>query len=169
MRRDWLNLDGAWQFETDRGDSGLERGLLGRELREEILVPFPPESPVRHRRHRRAEARADLELAPRLYLPASARTAPRVEPARPAPARPAAGTPRCERPGRRQRGELRGPACRLRSGKAVLLNGRRPSSVWSWTRGWYPDGLMTAPTDEALVRDIELALAAGFNGARLIL
>ncbi len=37
-------LNGAWQFETDRGDSGLERGLLDRELREEILVPFPPES-----------------------------------------------------------------------------------------------------------------------------
>ncbi|CAM5727733.1 hypothetical protein STENM223S_03648 [Streptomyces tendae] len=44
VRRDWLNLNGAWQFETDRGDSGLERGLLDRELREEILVPFPPES-----------------------------------------------------------------------------------------------------------------------------
>ncbi|MYS76476.1 beta-galactosidase, partial [Streptomyces sp. SID5926] len=43
-RRDWLNLNGAWQFETDRGDSGLERGLLDRELRDEILVPFPPES-----------------------------------------------------------------------------------------------------------------------------
>lgn len=26
------------------GDSGLERGLLDRELRDEILVPFPPES-----------------------------------------------------------------------------------------------------------------------------
>jgi hypothetical protein len=44
VRRDWLNLNGAWQFETDRGDSGLERGLLDRELSGEILVPFPPES-----------------------------------------------------------------------------------------------------------------------------
>lgn len=43
-RRDWLNLNGAWQFETDRGDSGVERGLPERELRDEILVPFPPES-----------------------------------------------------------------------------------------------------------------------------
>lgn len=43
-RRDWLNLNGLWQFETDRGDSGLERGLLTRELDSEILVPFPPES-----------------------------------------------------------------------------------------------------------------------------
>ncbi|OUD87985.1 Beta-glucuronidase [Clavibacter michiganensis subsp. michiganensis] len=43
-RPDWLNLNGPWQFERDRGDSGLERGLLERDLAEEILVPFAPES-----------------------------------------------------------------------------------------------------------------------------
>lgn len=34
-------------------------------------------------------------------------------------------------------------------------------------QGFYPDGIWTAPTDEALKRDIELSKAAGFNGARL--
>ena len=34
-------------------------------------------------------------------------------------------------------------------------------------QGYYPDGIWTAPSDEALRRDIELAMAAGFNGARL--
>ena len=34
-------------------------------------------------------------------------------------------------------------------------------------QGFYPDGIYTAPTDEALRRDIELSMAAGFNGARL--
>ncbi len=34
-------------------------------------------------------------------------------------------------------------------------------------QGFYPDGIWTAPTDEALRRDIELSMAAGFNGARL--
>ena len=34
-------------------------------------------------------------------------------------------------------------------------------------QGFYPDGIWTAPTDEALKHDIELSLAAGFNGARL--
>ena len=34
-------------------------------------------------------------------------------------------------------------------------------------QGFYPDGIYTAPTDEALKRDIELSLAMGFNGARL--
>jgi len=34
-------------------------------------------------------------------------------------------------------------------------------------QGFYPDGIWTAPTDDALQHDIELALAAGFNGARL--
>ena len=34
-------------------------------------------------------------------------------------------------------------------------------------QGYYPDGIWTAPSDEALRHDIELAKAAGFNGARL--
>ena len=34
-------------------------------------------------------------------------------------------------------------------------------------QGYYPDGILTAPNDEALSRDIELGMAAGFNGARL--
>jgi beta-galactosidase/beta-glucuronidase len=43
-RRDWLCLNGEWQFELDPGDSGLERGLAERELVGRILVPFCPES-----------------------------------------------------------------------------------------------------------------------------
>jgi len=34
-------------------------------------------------------------------------------------------------------------------------------------QGYYPDGLWTAPNDEALKNDILLSKAAGFNGARL--
>jgi len=34
-------------------------------------------------------------------------------------------------------------------------------------QGFYPEGVWTAPSDEALRRDIELSMAAGFNGARL--
>ena len=34
-------------------------------------------------------------------------------------------------------------------------------------QGFYPDGVWTAPSDAALKRDIELSMAAGFNGARL--
>lgn len=34
-------------------------------------------------------------------------------------------------------------------------------------QGFYPDGVWTAPSDEALRKDIELAKAVGFNGARL--
>ncbi|GAB2582005.1 glycoside hydrolase family 2 [Streptomyces capparidis] len=52
-------------------------------------------------------------------------------------------------------------------GKAVLLNGRAVFQRLVLDQGWYPDGLMTAPSDEALVRDITLAMRAGFNGARL--
>ncbi|MCI1779947.1 MAG: beta-glucuronidase [Bacteroidales bacterium] len=34
-------------------------------------------------------------------------------------------------------------------------------------QGFYPDGIWTAPSDAAMKHDIELALLAGFNGARL--
>ena len=34
-------------------------------------------------------------------------------------------------------------------------------------QGFYPDGIITAPSDEALVFDIEASMACGFNGARL--
>jgi len=52
-------------------------------------------------------------------------------------------------------------------GKAVLINGRPVFQRLVLDQGYYPDGLMTAPSDEALLRDIELSIAAGFNGARL--
>jgi len=34
-------------------------------------------------------------------------------------------------------------------------------------QGFYPDGIWTAPSDAALKADIEMSMAAGFNGARL--
>ena len=34
-------------------------------------------------------------------------------------------------------------------------------------QGFYPDGIWTAPSDEALKHDIEMSIAVGFNGARL--
>ena len=45
VRAEWLCLNGTWQFEVDQGDSGLERGLLERDLNAAITVPFCPESP----------------------------------------------------------------------------------------------------------------------------
>ena len=52
-------------------------------------------------------------------------------------------------------------------GQAVRLNGKAVFQRLVLDQGYYPDGIMTAPTDEALKRDIELSMAAGFNGARL--
>lgn len=43
-RKDWLCLNGPWQFEIDYGDSGIKRGLLDRALKDQIIVPFCPES-----------------------------------------------------------------------------------------------------------------------------
>ncbi|RKN06428.1 glycoside hydrolase family 2 protein [Streptomyces radicis] len=324
-RHDWLNLNGTWQFELDRGDSGLERGLTDRELSGEILVPFPPESELsgigetdflhavwyrrtvtlpaewagrrvllhfgavdydttvwvngtevaRHRGgftpftadldgvaepgdeavitvrardprsgpqargkqaikyanhdcnytrvtgiwqtvwlepvadlhlrrpritpdlagsafhlelplsgnregHRvaavltdadgevaRAEARADLDLAPRLYLPVPEDRRREWSPDDPhlyglrLALLDAEGV---EVDAAESYAGLRAVGIR---GKAITLNGRTVFQRLVLDQGWYPDGLMTAPTDEALVRDIELAMAAGFNGARL--
>ena len=47
------------------------------------------------------------------------------------------------------------------------LNNRPCYLRFALDQGYYPDGHWTAPSDAALKRDIELALAAGFNGARL--
>ncbi|MEV0284134.1 sugar-binding domain-containing protein [Kribbella sp. NPDC050820] len=44
VRPEWLNLNGAWQFEIDQADTGLERGVRDRELQQRIVVPFAPES-----------------------------------------------------------------------------------------------------------------------------
>lgn len=52
-------------------------------------------------------------------------------------------------------------------GMAVKINGKPIFQRLVLDQGYYPDGIMTAPTDEALVRDIEISLLAGFNGARL--
>jgi hypothetical protein len=52
-------------------------------------------------------------------------------------------------------------------GGTMKLNGRRLFQRLVLDQGYYPDGVMTAPSDDALRRDIELSLGAGFNGARL--
>ena len=49
----------------------------------------------------------------------------------------------------------------------VYLNNREYFQRLVLDQGFYPDGIWTAPSDEALRHDIELAKAAGFNGARL--
>ena len=52
-------------------------------------------------------------------------------------------------------------------GQAITINGQRVFQRLVLDQGYWPDSLMTAPDDDALRRDIELSLAAGFNGARL--
>jgi beta-galactosidase/beta-glucuronidase len=52
-------------------------------------------------------------------------------------------------------------------GQRILLNGKPLFQRLVLDQGWYPESLMTAPSEKALVGDIELALSAGFNGARL--
>lgn len=321
-RADWLNLNGSWSFETDQGDSGLERGLLERELTGTITVPFPPESElsgiedrdfleavwyrrtvtvpadwagrqvllhfgavdsdatvwvdgVELARHRGGYTSFTVDLGPRsgeLTITVRARDTHRGAQARgkqspdfapdrclytrvtgiwqtvwlePVPATRlgrtritpdvAGSTFHLEQPlvGDRaghtvrvtlhdEDGEvltasvaagvdlaprlaLRLPAGRVRlwgpadpalydllvelvdgagtvvdavqtyaglrsvslEGPAVLVNGDPVFQRLVLDQGWYPDGLLTAPTDDDLVRDIRIAQAAGFNGARL--
>jgi beta-galactosidase/beta-glucuronidase len=52
-------------------------------------------------------------------------------------------------------------------GRAVKINGERVFQRLVLDQGQYLDGAYTAPSDAALLEDIELSLAAGFNGARL--
>ena len=48
-----------------------------------------------------------------------------------------------------------------------LINGKSVFQRLVLDQGFYADGIYTAPTDADLVKDIELSLAVGFNGARL--
>ncbi len=52
-------------------------------------------------------------------------------------------------------------------GMKVLLNEKSVFQRLVLDQGFYPDGIYTAPTKEALEKDIILSLDAGFNGARL--
>jgi beta-galactosidase/beta-glucuronidase len=52
-------------------------------------------------------------------------------------------------------------------GNRMFLNNRPLFVRFVLDQGFYEDGIWTAPDDGALKRDIELSMAAGFNGARL--
>ena len=52
-------------------------------------------------------------------------------------------------------------------GYRFLINGKSVFQRLVLDQGFYPDGIYTAPSDEALQNDIRLSMAAGFNGARL--
>ena len=48
----------------------------------------------------------------------------------------------------------------------LTLNGRESFQFGTLDQGWWPDGLLTPPSDEAMVSDIEFLKAAGFNTIR---
>ncbi len=52
-------------------------------------------------------------------------------------------------------------------GKKFLINEKSVFQRLILDQGFYPDGIYTAPTEEALIRDIEISMGLGFNGARL--
>ena len=49
----------------------------------------------------------------------------------------------------------------------MYLNGKPVFQRLVLDQGFYPDGIYTAPTEQALIDDIERSVACGFNGARL--
>ena len=55
----------------------------------------------------------------------------------------------------------------LTKAHGLAINGKTVFGRFVLDQGFYPDGVYTAPSDEALVFDIKAALACGFNGARL--
>jgi hypothetical protein len=51
--------------------------------------------------------------------------------------------------------------------EGFFLNGKYVFGRFVLDQGFYPDGIYTAPTDEALKKDIVDSMSLGFNGARL--
>lgn len=52
------------------------------------------------------------------------------------------------------------------SGYKFLINGKSVFQRLILDQGFYPDGIYTAPSDEALEHDIDMSMDMGFNGAR---
>lgn len=52
-------------------------------------------------------------------------------------------------------------------GRAFKINGKTVFGRWVLDQGFYPDGIYTAPNDDALKNDILYSMQLGFNGARL--
>jgi len=52
-------------------------------------------------------------------------------------------------------------------GMAIRINGEPVFQRLVLDQGYYADGILTAPSEQELIQDIELSIAAGFNGARL--
>lgn len=52
-------------------------------------------------------------------------------------------------------------------GFRFLINEKSVFQRFVLDQGFYPDGIYTAPTEQDLIRDIQLSLDMGFNGARL--
>ena len=125
---------------------------------------------VRRRRvtSRRPAARVDLDRAPTVTPGDPGRPRTAVVADRPAPLRPDPGAARRHRAPLVDRVQS---YTGLRSvsidGQAIKINGERVFQRLVLDQGYWPESLMTAPDDDALRRDIELSLAAGFNGARL--
>ncbi len=56
---------------------------------------------------------------------------------------------------------------KLSKEKGLQINGKTVFGRFVLDQGFYPDGIITAPSDDALKFDIEASMACGFNGARL--
>ena len=52
-------------------------------------------------------------------------------------------------------------------GQKFLINGKSVFQRLVLDQGFYPDGIYTAPTEDAMIKDIQISLDVGFNGARL--
>ena len=66
-----------------------------------------------------------------------------------------------------RRAVTRACAASRSTARKVKINGETIFQRLVLDQGYYPDGVLTAPTDDALIRDITLSQEAGFNGARL--
>ena len=56
---------------------------------------------------------------------------------------------------------------KLTKEKGLQINGKTVFGRFVLDQGFYPDGIITAPSDSALLFDIEASMSCGFNGARL--
>ncbi len=178
LRRDYTRTTGIWQTvwlepvppapcaarasprTSPRGLFRLEQPVDGRAPG---CASGRPER--RRRRVAAAECPADADFMPALDLPS--RRAPPPVGDRDPHLYDVEISCSTRRPGDRSGRELCRAARGQLDGKAIKINGQPVFQRLVLDQGYYPDGILTAPSDAALIADIELSMEAGFNGARL--
>ncbi len=171
FRSSWINLNGDWTYTFDFGKSGKQRGLAdSKGFEEKITVPFCPESPLSGVNYK--DFIDAMWYQREIFVPGDW-TGSKILLHFGAVDYQAEVFIDGVSVGKHWGGtssfhfDIAPYVTTGKSHSLIFLNNEPYYLRLILDQGFYPDGIWTAPSDEALRKDIELSQNAGFNGARL--